>query len=86
MARARIKINPKGIAELLKSDDVQKDLAARMERVKARAESDPNLPKDVTVEGRDYIGHDRARSTLGIPASIEAEHGILARALDAAAD
>ena len=80
----RIKMNRKGIAELLKSEGVQQDLARRMERVKAAAESDPNLPEGVTVEQRDYVGFDRARSTLGIPASIEAEHGILSRALDAA--
>lgn len=86
MAKVRIKINRKGIADLLKSEGVQKDLAARMARVKAAAQSDPNLPEGVEIEQRDYVGFDRARSSLGIPASLEAEHGILSRALDAAGE
>ena len=86
MAKVRIKINPRGIAELLKSDGVQKDLARRMAKVKAAAQSDPNLPAGVEIEQRDYIGFDRARSSLGIPAGIEAQYGILSRALDAAGD
>lgn len=84
--KVRVKINPKGIAELLKSDGVQKDLARRMANVKRAAQADPNLPAGVEVEQRDYVGHDRARSSLGIPAHIEAEYGVLSRALDAAGD
>lgn len=86
MAKVRIKINPKGIADLLKSDGVQKDLARRMAKVKAAAQADPNLPDDIEIQQRDYIGHDRARSSLGIPGHLEAQHGILSRALDAAGD
>lgn len=87
MARARIKIIPEGIAELLKSEGVQADLRARMERVRAAAKSSPDLPdcvdvSDVTV----WVGHDRARATVALPSSIEAQHGILARALDSARD
>ena len=85
MARARITINQAGIAEVLKSQGVQDDLSARMERVKAKAEASSDLPKGIEVsEVRTWVGHDRARSTVGIPGSIEAQHGILARALDAA--
>lgn len=80
----RIKLNKNGVGELLKSQGVQADLRKRMARVKARAENDPNLPEGVEVSARNYVGHDRARSSLGIPGSLEARYGILSRALDAA--
>lgn len=82
--RIQVSLNKRGMGELLKSKEIQDDLRKRMARAKARAEADSNLPDDVTVNAQNYVGHDRARSSLGIPGSIEARHGILSRALDAA--
>ena len=77
---ARVRLDKQGVAEVLKSPAVRAELSRRMDRVQSAAKSSPDL-KDVTINRRDYIGFDRARSSIGIPASIEARTGVLMRAL-----
>jgi len=84
MPSARITLNKAGVAELLKSDGVKRDIAARLARMKAAAEANPDLPDGIEVSDAVWIGHDRVRGTLAIPAPLEAAHGILSRSIDAA--
>lgn len=90
MPRIRIQVNYEGIRELLRSPEIEQDLGRRIERVKASAES-----SGVKVDGEPVpivtdtsVGSVRARAYARIdhPASmaIEARHGVLTRALDAA--
>ena len=80
--RVQIKIDKKGIGQMLKGQDegnrIKEALAAHMDSVATRAQS--GLPGDVHVDRRDYVGHDRLRSTAGIPGSLEARDGTLSRA------
>ena len=82
--RVRLKIDKKGIGQMLKGEDdgskLRPELGRIGRRVKAKAEADPNLQR-ATVDEREWVGFDRARYTLGIPGSMEARDGILARAL-----
>ena len=81
----RIRLNKKGVGELLKSEGVKEDLRRRIKRVEAAAEADPNMD-GITANVNVYTGHDRARASIGIPPAIEARYGVLARALRAAGD
>lgn len=81
--RVRLTLDKEGLGSILKGegDSAIREVLGRIgRRVKARAEADSNLGK-ATVEEREWVGFDRARYTLGLPAGKEAEHGILARAL-----
>ena len=82
--RVRLTLDKKGLGSILKGEDdgntLREELGRIGRRVKAKAEADSNLGK-AAVEEREWVGFDRARYTLGLPAGKEAEHGILARAL-----
>lgn len=82
--RVRLTLNKKGIGQILKGEgegnSLREELGRVGRRVKVKADSDSNLGR-ATVEEREWVGFDRARYTLGVPGSMEAEHGILARAL-----
>lgn len=89
MASAKVKLNSGGMAALLKSAEVRADLSSRAERVLAAAKADPHddthdyenglhIEQDTTdravvrVVSGDWKGH-----------IMEANYGVLARALDA---
>ncbi|QCG77271.1 hypothetical protein SEA_BUBBABEAR_10 [Microbacterium phage BubbaBear] len=79
---SRIKMNTKGIVALLKSQEVQDDLAARGERIAA------SLPTDDKEEWKvnNFLGYDRANTvvrTANVAAQrTQAETNALLRALD----
>ena len=87
MARGKVRItlNKKGVGEILrgegKGNKIPDLLKREMDAIVARAKADPNLPDDVIIDRRDYVGHDRFRVTAGIPGGLEAKHGIMARAM-----
>lgn len=84
--KVRIKVNAREVGRILKGEGpyqgVRDDLKRRMDRVEGRANA--ALPSGVSANRRSYVGHDRARETLGVPGGIEARTGVAARALDAA--
>ena len=80
---ARVKLDKQGVAQILKSPAVRAELKRRMDRVQMAAKANSEL-KGVSINRRDYVGFDRARSSIGIPASVEARTGALSRALDQA--
>lgn len=90
MARARVKLNSSGVADLLKSSEVRAFVTERAERVLSAAQADPHddsgdyeaglhIEQDTTdravvrVVSGDWKGH-----------IMEANYGVLSRALDAA--
>lgn len=90
MARVRTKISNRGMAEMLKSDDVRGLLLPYAERVLAAAKADPH---DDTGAYEDALRIDQDttdRAVTRIVAGdkkghiLEARYGILARSLDAA--
>ncbi|AVR56754.1 hypothetical protein PBI_ELVA_11 [Microbacterium phage Elva] len=82
VAARTIKMNPKGIVELLKSAEVQRDLEDRGTRIHAA------LPTDKGEEWRlsSFMGHDRAQVVVGTGNAAsrrkQAEDNDLIRALD----
>lgn len=87
---AKITLNHAGIAEVLKSAGVRDELTRRMERVldqaKATAPVDTGAYRDsLHIE---QVTHDRAVvrvvSDTDHSLEVEADHGTLSRALDAA--
>lgn len=91
MAGADVRLDREGVAELLKSPDIRRELErrARLVAAKARA-SAPRVTGRYadSIEVRTTVT-DRARvsvvSTVHYGLQVEARHGTLARALDAAA-
>ncbi len=89
MAR-RVKLNHRGMADLLKSDDVRAIVTPYAERVLAAAQADPHDDTGAYEAGLHIEQHttDRAvvRVISGDPKGhiLEARFGILARALDSA--
>lgn len=91
MARGiEVKLNGRGIEELLKSGEVREDLTARAEKVLAAAQDDPH---DDTYEYEQSLRIEQAttdRAAVRVVAdaphawAVEANFGVLARALDAA--
>lgn len=81
--RVRIKIDKKGIGQMLKGQDtgsrLREELASHMGRIQSRMEA--SLPEGVTVDRRDWVGFDRARATAGIPGWVEARDGTASRSL-----
>lgn len=75
----RVKLNSRGVRELLRSDEVKRDLEARAERIAAAA--GPDMATEVTV------GAQRVRAVVytATPHAMasEAKHGRLSAALDA---
>ena len=94
--RVRIKLNRRGIGQVLRSADVQSVLQAKGEAVAAavraagiRVDDEPGdipLPVTVVTTGRGI----RARTYVNLNhesgAAVEAKHGILASSIDAARD
>ena len=82
VAARTIKMNPKGIVELLKSAEVQRDLEDRGTRIHVA------LPTDKGEEWRlsSFMGHDRAQVVVGTGNMAsrrkQAEDNDLIRALD----
>ncbi|GAA2618753.1 hypothetical protein SMC26_40310 [Actinomadura fulvescens] len=92
MARNKIKLNRRGIRDLLTSDEVGDDLARRAQAVADSADLDAVPPHEGTVDYRVDRSDTRTRTRALViadhPAGLaqEAEYRILGRALDAAAD
>lgn len=90
LARNRIKLNSRGIDELLTSSDVRDELTTRAERALAAARA--SAPVDTgSYRASLHIEQDTTdravvRVVAGVPYAIivEADTGTLARALDAA--
>lgn len=78
--KIRVDLNSEGIAELLKSTELQNELDRRAQRVAAAAGDG--------FEADTYIGRDRARSVVRATTAkalrAEAQDRALTRALDAA--
>lgn len=87
-----IKVNGKGIRELLNSDMVKKDLERRGEKVKARANSNAPVDTGALAQSHEMItdNTDRARvriySNKEYAITVEANTGYLSESLDAAGD
>lgn len=92
----RIKLNRRGMRDLLRSDDVQRDLARRAAAVAAQVEAagirvegvPGRIPLPVAVDVSAGAERARARVVLDHPsgAAVEAKHGILTSSIDAARD
>ena len=89
MASTRIKLNSAGIAALLKSADVRADLTARGERVLSSAQSSAPVASGAYRASLRVIQDTTDRAVVRVAANVphayvvEANHGTLARALDA---
>lgn len=94
-SKVRVVMDPKGAAALLHSGQVADELKRRMRRVHAAAVATaPVDPREDGVHYRDSLRVEvdhapsrvRARVVAGVPygGKVEARHGTLARALDAA--
>jgi hypothetical protein len=92
----RVKLDRRGMRDLLRSEGVQDDLGRRTAAVAGqvseagiRVEGVPGrIPLPVTVDVRAGHGRARARVILAHPAglAVEAKHGILTASIDAARD
>ena len=89
MASTRIKLNSAGIAALLKSSDVRADLTARGERVLSSAQSSAPVASGAYRDSLRVVQDTTDRAVVRVAANVphayvvEANHGTLARALDA---
>ena len=90
MARGRVDLNSAGMEELLNSSDVRAELTSRAEQALSAAKADAPV---ASGEYRDSLKilqatTDRAVVRVGSDAPhalvVEANHGVLARALDSA--
>lgn len=85
----RIDLNSRGMAALLKADDVRAALTARAERVLAAAKADPHDESGDYEEGLHIEQDTTDRVAVRVVSGdwkghiLEANYGILARALDA---
>ena len=89
MATVKVEINPKGIAQLLRSPGVAADLERRARAVMERANTDEKAnPAPLNYEVRTDVGKRRARAAVIAAGdrtmAHEAAHHTLVRAIDAA--
>ncbi len=89
MARTKVTLKSSGMADLLKSSEVRAALTERAERVLSAAQADPHDDTGDYEAGL-HIEHDTTdRAVVRVVSGdfkghiLEAEYGILARALDA---
>lgn len=86
----RVRLKSSGMAALLKSDGVRADLTARAERVLAAAQADPHDETFAYEKGLHIVQATTDRVAVRVVSGdfkgyiLEANYGILARALDAA--
>jgi hypothetical protein len=87
---SRIVENHQGIGELLKSAEVRAALTARAERSLAKAKADAPVKSGEYRDGLHLVQDTTDRAVVRVAGStqhdwyVEATHGVLARALDAA--
>lgn len=81
MARIRVRLNSRGIQEVLQSREVQDDLARRADAIKNAAGGEPDFESGVSIVGDRAMGYVVTASTEGRLA--EAKDRTLTRALDA---
>ncbi len=90
MPNTRIKINHRGMAELLNSPEVRADLTARAQRVLAAAKADPHDDTGAYEAGLHIEQATTDRAVVRVVSGdwkghiLEARYGILSRALDEA--
>lgn len=90
MARSTVRLNSPGIAALLKSDDVRAMLTEKMQPVLAAAIADPHDASGAYEAGLQIQQATTDRAVVRVVSTdykghiLEAKHGILSRALDAA--
>lgn len=90
MASARIKLNSPGMAALLKSGEVRAFVTERAERVLAAAQADPHDDTGAYEAGLHIEQDTTDRAVVRVVSGdfkghiLEANYGILSRALDAA--
>lgn len=92
MAHVKIVLNHRGVRELLDSPGIRRDLEERGRRVLAQAEATaPEVTGEyrrllgmVSTNARDGRAAVRIGSASDHTAAVEAAHGTLAKALDAA--
>lgn len=86
----RVKLNSKGVVALLKSDEVRDMLTKRAERVLAAAQASAPVVSGNYRSGLKIIQDTTDRAAVRVAGTaphshlVEANHGTLARALDAA--
>lgn len=89
MARTRVKLNSRGIQQLLKSGGVRADLTARAQRVLAAAEASAPVVSGAYRDGLAIVQDTTDRAVVRVAGTaphshlVEANTGNLARALDA---
>lgn len=87
---ARVKLNSPGIAALLKSSDVRSELTTRAERVLSAAQADPHDDTLAYENGLRIEQDTTDRAVVRVVSGdrkghiLEANYGILSRALDSA--
>lgn len=91
MADVHIQLNGRGMAELLKSDDIRRMLEKKAEKVLDEAQADApfvtgDYRESLHVETVEHPSRVVARVAAGVDYAmeVEANHGTLSRALDAA--
>jgi len=88
MASTKIKIHSAGIRELLNSSEVRSDLTDRGERVLSAAESNAPVASGEYRDGLEIQQDTTDRAVVRVVGTaphsliVEANHGVLARALD----
>lgn len=88
MASTRVKLNSAGIQKLLESGEVRRDLTERAERVLSAAESLAPVVSGNYRDGLAIIQDTTDRAVVRVAGTaphshlVEANHGVLARALD----
>lgn len=89
MASTRVKLNSGGMEALLKSAEVRADLTERAEKVLAAAQADPHDDTGAYEAGLHIEQDTTDRAVVRVVSGdfkghiLEANYGILARALDA---
>lgn len=89
MARAKVKLNSRGVGDLLKSDAVRASLTVRAERILAAAKASAPVVTGNYRNGLKIVQDTTDRAAVRVAGTaphshlVEANHGTLARALDA---
>lgn len=87
---SRIKLNHGGMGQLLKSSGVRSDLTSRMSRALSAAQSDAPVATGAYRDGLHLVQATTDRAVVRVAGStdhdlvVEADFGVLARALDQA--
>lgn len=90
MARTKVKVNHRGMEEVLKSSGTRRELTRRAERVLSAAQDDPHDDTGAYEAGLHIEQDTTDRAVVRVVSGdfkghiLESKYGILSRALDAA--